>query len=200
MGTELTFRLLVAALMTAAIAVSGYHRARADRDANDPVTVHAGATRLLIVLRLLGLPILLCLVAYVINPVWVVWARVSLPSWVRWVAVVVAFVALLLLVWVFRSLGQNITPSVETRRAHRLVRTGPYRWVRHPLYSIGLVFWISLAVISAVWVVVIAAIPALILLALRTPVEEAQLVERFGDEYRDYQRKTGRYVPRLWNR
>lgn len=55
----------------------------------------------------------------------------------------------------------------------------------------------AFALLLASWFVLLTGILALILLAKRTPIEEAKLIERFGDEYRDYMKCTGRFVPRL---
>lgn len=44
-------------------------------------------------------------------------------------------------VWVFRNIGKNTIPTVEIREEHELLITGPYRWVRHPLYTAGITFF-----------------------------------------------------------
>ncbi|RIL12128.1 isoprenylcysteine carboxylmethyltransferase family protein, partial [bacterium] len=83
-----------------------------------------------------------------------------------------------------------------TRRHHTLVTTGPYRWVRHPLYSVGVLFMLGLSTLLGSWLIPVLAIPAMAGLMLRTPAEEAGLVARFGDGYRAYMARTGRYLPR----
>jgi protein-S-isoprenylcysteine O-methyltransferase Ste14 len=50
---------------------------------------------------------------------------------------------------------------------------------------------------AANWFIGLMAVVGLIFLVLRTPIEEAKLIERFGDEYREYMQRTGRFVPRL---
>ena len=99
--------------------------------------------------------------------------------------------------WVFSSIGENITPTVMTRRDHELVTDGSCRWVRHPLYSVGTSFFVSLSLLAANWFMGLASFSLLVMLMVRLPKEEARLTERFGDEYRAYAEHTGCLVPRL---
>jgi protein-S-isoprenylcysteine O-methyltransferase Ste14 len=102
-----------------------------------------------------------------------------------------------LILWVFSSLGNNVSPTVVTRQRHQLVTSGPYRWVRHPLYTVGFLSYMSFAVLAANWYIAILAIVALWLLSLRVPAEEEALIARNGDTYRDYAKRTGRFLPKL---
>ena len=152
---------------------------------------------MLITLRLGGLLLWLTLIAYLINPVWIGWASYASPVWLRWLGVLTAGTGWVLTFWMFQSLGNNITDTVVTRREHHLVTTGPYRWIRHPLYTFGSLFYLGLGLIAASWLILLMACLAFFLLSLRTPKEEAQLLARFGDEYADYTESTGRYLPKL---
>ena len=125
------------------------------------------------------------------------WARFPLPGWARWLAALVALAAIPMFYWILVSLGVNISPTQATRQNHTLVTHGPYRWVRHPLYSTGLIFCISLTLLTAVWWVAVWGLLPFILLLLRTSQEEARLIDAFGNEYRDYMQRTGRFLPRL---
>ena len=102
-----------------------------------------------------------------------------------------------LLYWVLISIGKNITPTVATRKDHQLVTGGAYRWVRHPLYSVGTLFFLALNLLVANWFISLASLVGLTMLLVRLPKEEASLIERFGDEYRAYTKRTGRLLPRI---
>ena len=128
---------------------------------------------MLATLRPAGLALWLGLVAYMINPSWMAWSSVPLPAWLRWMGVGIFALTGGLLFWTFRSLGNNLTDTVVTRRAHTLVTHGPYRWVRHPFYDCAA------------------------LLVVRTRTEEEKLLARFGDAYRRYRERTGRFLPNL---
>lgn len=96
------------------------------------------------------------------------------------------------------ALGDNISPTQATRQGHRLVTHGPYRWVRHPLYSGGLVFAISVALLTSMWWLVAGLIAPMTVLLLRTRREEDNLIREFGDEYGAYQARTRRFIPFLY--
>lgn len=198
MNNELAFRALTLLLLVLVIGVSGTFRHRAER-AGKPLRGEGGQG-LIAVLRLLSLIVLLPLFGYLINPAWVDWARIDLPLWLRWLGVAGALAAIALSVWVLRSIGTNISPSHATRQGHQLVTHGPYRWVRHPLYSAGTLFYTALMLITGLWVLGLGMLIPLAVLLWRTPQEEARLIETFGEEYRAYMRRTGRYLPRLFAR
>lgn len=197
MNNELIFRGLTLVLLLLMIGLSATFRRRADREGG--ALQGENGLRLVLMLRLLSLVVLLPLLGYVINPAWTSWARMELPTWTRWLGATGATVALPLATWVYASIGTNISPSHATRAGHQLVTHGPYRWVRHPLYSTGLLFCVSLVLLTALWTLGVGMLIPLAVLLWRTPQEEARLVQRFGEEYQAYMRRTGRFFPRLWN-
>ena len=128
---------------------------------------------------------------------WISRFSMPLPIWLRWVGAGTLPVFVLLISWVFRSLGKNLTDTVVTRAEHTLVTTGPYRWVRHPFYSAAFFFFVAASLMSANWYLAVAGGLGSVLLAMRTRTEEAKLIERFGDEYLAYMQRTGKFLPRL---
>jgi protein-S-isoprenylcysteine O-methyltransferase Ste14 len=78
-----------------------------------------------------------------------------------------------------------------------LVTTGPYRWIRHPMYSAALLLLVATALLTANVIIAFGGLGMFALLAARSRVEEQRLVDKFGDAYRNYQRTTGRFVPRF---
>ncbi len=104
--------------------------------------------------------------------------------------------------WLFwRShvdLGDNWSVTLEIDAKHRLVTRGVYRLVRHPMYTSFFVSGLGQALLLSNWIAGPAALVAVAVLVLvRLPNEEAMMIEAFGDEYRDYMRRTGGIVPRL---
>jgi protein-S-isoprenylcysteine O-methyltransferase Ste14 len=102
-----------------------------------------------------------------------------------------------LIYWLFRSIGSGITPTSATRERHALVTSGPYRWVRHPLYTVGSSFFVAFGMMADNWFIAGLGLLAFVLMAARTPAEEANLIGKFGDEYRVYMKRTGRYFPKF---
>lgn len=154
-------------------------------------------TFVLLTLRPVGLATMAGLVLYLINPVRMAWAAAPFPGWVRWAGVAGAAAAAVLIVWTMRTLGANLTDTVVTRERHTLVVSGPYRFVRHPFY-LALALWMTgYSLMAANWFLLAGGLAVLALLVIRTDAEEARLVARFGDAYREYMTRTGRFLPKL---
>ena len=97
-----------------------------------------------------------------------------------------------------RRLGRFHRDALTVHDDHRVVDTGPYRRVRHPLYLATMGVFTGTGAVLGNWVSVAgAAIPAAAL-ARRIVVEEHMLVEHLGDEYRFYQDRTSRLIPGVW--
>ena len=74
---------------------------------------------------------------------------------------------------------------------------GPYRWIRHPLYDSAALLTVAVSLIAANWFLFVTGVVLFGLLIIRTRTEEANLVARFGDSYRTYMERTGRFLPRI---
>jgi protein-S-isoprenylcysteine O-methyltransferase Ste14 len=194
---ETLFRIFSAVILFSAITISGYFRRKADRDSGEKVSTKDETRPIYLALRLGGLLIWFSPLIYAIVPSWLAWSKIGLPDWARWIGVGTGLATLALITWMFRSIGTGITPTVATRREHRLSTSGPYRWIRHPLYTFGTLAFLALGLMADSWFMLLMPVVAFVLLALRTPNEEAHLIEKFGDEYREYMKRTGRYLPRL---
>lgn len=97
------------------------------------------------------------------------------------------------------ALGVLLTPAIQLQEGHRLIDFGPYRWVRHPLYSAVLLIAFGQALL---FLSVPALLLALVLLGLatyRAGLEEQLLRSpaAFGEAYEAYMARTGRFLPRL---
>ena len=136
------------------------------------------------------------LAIFLVHPAWMSWASVPLAAALRSVGVVIGLPAVALGIWTFRSLGRNVTRTVVTRREHTLITSGPYRYVRHPLYVTYALAFAANALITANWFIALTSFAFVTLLVIRTATEEEKLVERFGDGYRRYMARTGRFFLR----
>ncbi len=200
MPSDTLFRILFGGILLFVMIVVGMYRRRAEPAGGKVSAKQAREEEGLFIylgLRLLGVAIWLGAPLYVIAPSLFAWSRMPLPIWIRWLGVGLALAAVPFVIWAQRSLGGNVTKTVVTKQEHTLVTHGPYRWVRHPLYLAGAVFFVSLSLIGATWYFVAAMILGAIPLMLRTRLEEAALMERFGEPYREYMKRTGRFFPRL---
>lgn len=195
MDVDDTFRLILLAGFAAVFPFGLYHRLKA-RAAGDTLDRRAEGLFILATLRPIALLRMLGVVAFVIEPRWMDWSAIGLPTYVRWIGVPIGVSAAVLLIVVFRTLGPNITDTVVTRANHTLVTAGPYRWVRHPLYCVGALALAADSLVTGNWYLALTGLLTITLLVIRTRTEEEKLIERFGDRYREYMARTGRFFPR----
>jgi protein-S-isoprenylcysteine O-methyltransferase Ste14 len=192
---ERSFRVFLLLGFTALVAVTFYHRVRA-AGSKESLDRRLEGRFILATLRPVSAVLWSAVIAYLINPNWMAWASIPLPLAVRWMGVCVLASGIGLLAWTLNALGRNFTDTVATRNAHTLVTHGPYRFVRHPFYDVMGLLVLSMAIIAANWFILLTGIAMFGLLALRSTTEEAQLLARFGDVYREYLLTTGRFLPR----
>jgi protein-S-isoprenylcysteine O-methyltransferase Ste14 len=105
--------------------------------------------------------------------------------------------------WVFRrshkELGRNWSITLEIRERHKLVCTGPYALIRHPMYTSFLLMGVGQAFLLANWVAGAAGVVGFaVLFFLRVEKEERMMLEIFGPEYRAYMERTKRIIPYLY--
>jgi protein-S-isoprenylcysteine O-methyltransferase Ste14 len=195
MNDDDIFRLMLLLIGMVFLPVGLYHRFRSLTD--EKLDRWQEGVFILFGLRLTGLVMFAGGIAWMINPQWMAWSSMPLPVWLRWAGVALAGSAGILLAWTFHNLGKNLTDTVVTRKEHSLVTTGPYRWVRHPFYLTGLLGVLAVSLATANWFFLVVGAVGFGFLAIRTRTEEAKLIERFGDDYRDYMKRVGPLVPRL---
>ncbi|MFX1510441.1 MAG: isoprenylcysteine carboxylmethyltransferase family protein [Promethearchaeota archaeon] len=125
------------------------------------------------------------------------WLSLPLPDWIRWIGVIIGIISLAFLWWVQAILDRGFSPSLTIQDQHVLVTDGPYRRVRHPMYTVHIFYFLSWFFVSAnilfffVWLLMLFYIIA------RIPKEEEMLLSQFGEEYQDYIARTGRLLPPL---
>jgi protein-S-isoprenylcysteine O-methyltransferase Ste14 len=121
-------------------------------------------------------------------------------SWTALIAGIVCAVISFKLRWAaIAALGKFWSLHVEIRENHEFVQSGPFRFVRHPVYFSMVLELAAFGLICSAWwmmlVIPVAFIPALI---MRLRLEEPALIDKFGDAYRDYQRRVPMLIPYKW--
>ena len=195
---ENILRILAAIILFSGIGISSYYRRKADKDTGEKISRKVDGSIMMTVIKIGGLILWLSPLVYLINPNAMNWSKIGLPESIRWLGVGIGILCVLGIYWLFSSIGSGITPTSATRQQHQLVTSGPYRWVRHPLYTVGSSLFISFGMMADNWFIAALGILAFIGMAVRTPKEEANLIEKFGDEYREYMKRTGRYLPKIF--
>jgi isoprenylcysteine carboxyl methyltransferase (ICMT) family protein YpbQ len=94
------------------------------------------------------------------------------------------------------ALGRFWSLHVEIRENHEFVRSGPFRWMRHPTYFTMILELLAVALILEAWIsLTVATLVFVPTLYYRVRIEERALVEKFGDTYRQYQHTTPALIP-----
>ncbi len=196
MADDQIFRLILIAGFATIVPPMAYHRVRSQAS-RESLDRRQEGLFVLATLRPFGLASMLGLITYMINPAWMAWSAVSLPMWVRWVGVGLGAVTGLLLIWTMHTLGKNLTDTVVTRKDHELITGGPYRFVRHPFYCAFILAILANSAVPANWFILLTGVSAWLVIVFRTTKEEENLIARFGDDYRGYIERTGRFFPRV---
>ncbi|MBM2813075.1 MAG: putative protein-S-isoprenylcysteine methyltransferase [Chloroflexi bacterium] len=191
------FRWFALAALVGCLSISAYYRRRA-RVQGETIPRRRETTLLRAGRVLVALPLFAAILTYLVNPSWMAWTELPLPTWARWVGVALGFLTVPAAHWVFTSLGRNVSETVLTKSHHELVTSGPYRWIRHPLYTTGIALFLAIGLIAASWfillfgLITVASIQIVVI-----PIEERELLTKFGQEYRHYMQRTGRLLPRV---
>ena len=194
MNDDQLFRLIMLAGFAILLPIGIYHRLKSRT--GEKLDRRQEGWFILVTLRLCGITGMFGVFAYLINPAWLAWAAVPLPNWLRWTGAGFGIISELLFVWTLRNLGKNLTDTVVTRRHHTLITTGPYGWIRHPFYTSAALMIPASFLLAANWFFLAIGTTVFVLLAIRTRKEEENLIARFGDDYRSYMQRTGRFLPR----
>jgi protein-S-isoprenylcysteine O-methyltransferase Ste14 len=128
---------------------------------------------------------------------WLSFANYSLPTWAGWLGVVLILAALLVFWRGHFDLGLNWSPTLEIRTEHQLVTYGIYGYIRHPMYASQWLWVFAQALLLQNWLAGFLSILVwTVFYFLRVGPEENMMLDKFGDQYRQYMKKTGAIFPR----
>ena len=113
------------------------------------------------------------------------------------VGILLIAIGLALAVWGRHHLGQYWSARIGIKGGHKLVCSGPYAYVRHPIYSGIVIALIGTALAIGEWGCVVAACVMLVAFASKAKREEALLAEHFGKAFLEYRKHTGFLIPRF---
>jgi protein-S-isoprenylcysteine O-methyltransferase Ste14 len=98
-------------------------------------------------------------------------------------------------VWARKHLGRNWSGAITVAIDHQLIRSGPYRWVRHPIYTAMLGMFAGTAIVSSTWHALLGVAVICAAYARKIPLEERTLRDAFGPAYDAYRQETRALIP-----
>jgi protein-S-isoprenylcysteine O-methyltransferase Ste14 len=101
-----------------------------------------------------------------------------------------------------RALGRHLTPAIQAQQGHELVQKGPYRYIRHPIYTANITLGcgLSLLFLSPPLALLTLAMAGIASYRARLEEELLRSPQVFGETYEDYMGRTGRFLPKLSRR
>ncbi len=196
MGTELIFKITII-LEYSVFSIIRIQYQRLARKAGYR-TIIEESRRYSVFLSLLICYEVFTLFLYLIYPEGLSWATISLSLWLRWFGVSLGVLALLLFLWVHRHLGLNFSMKLRIVDQQKFITTGPYQRIRHPMYTAFYMLHIATLLMLANWFIGVTWLVGLTMIIIsRVRREEEMLVKRFGQQYINYQKNTGRFIPSI---
>jgi protein-S-isoprenylcysteine O-methyltransferase Ste14 len=181
-------------LVVVASAVRVVYTARYRKTAHDR-KLNTGLDALLSGLPALGMFIVPLI--YALTP-WLDFADYQLPLWAGWIGVAIFALGVWLLYRSHADLGRNWSPQLEILESHALVTDGVFGYIRHPMYTAHLLWGIGQVLLLQNWIAGFSMLVTFLPEYLYRPrVEERMMIGHFGDEYRAYMERTGRYFPKF---
>ena len=116
----------------------------------------------------------------------------------RWLGLLLYGLGLALMSWARNLLGRMYSGEVTIQKSHQLIKTGPYRYIRHPVYLGMLCCALGLSFLFRSWIGLAVMIPIVGGLLFRIRDEEAVLHKEFGSEWETYCHQSWRFVPYLY--
>jgi protein-S-isoprenylcysteine O-methyltransferase Ste14 len=111
--------------------------------------------------------------------------------------VTVTVVGIAFAIWARWHLGENWSATVTLKEGHELISSGPYRYIRHPIYSGMLVAFVGTALALGEYRALISVGIVLVAFYTKAKKEERFLTQEFGEKFREHSRRTGMFLPKF---
>jgi protein-S-isoprenylcysteine O-methyltransferase Ste14 len=202
MSSELAYRLAFFILLLALLAMRVYFMVKVRRSGgrlmpDEKAVQREGGRGVFIARVVVFLALIAFLVMYMVGMKCVDACLFSLPGWLRWSGFALGLISVIFWTWTQIHLDTQWSAQLQLKQSHHLVVTGPYVHMRHPLYTAMLGWAVAVSLLTANWIFVAVCALSIAGLLVRIPKEEQMLIEAFGDEYKTYMQRTGRFFPKL---
>ena len=202
MTSETLYRIEFLVLLAALLIMRVYFMVKVRRSGGrllpDEQAAQREGGRGFIVLRMvLFFALLTFLVMYFLGAAWIDAFSFPLPGGLRWAGFALGVISVIFWTWTQMHLDTQWSAQLQLKKSHHMVTTGPYAHVRHPLY-LGMIGWAAaVSLLTASWIFVAVCALSIAGVLGRIPKEEQMMIEAFGDEYKAYMQRTGRFFPKF---
>jgi len=196
---ESLFRLIIGVQLAAMGGVRAYYSAPRSKQGDEPGSRPRGESPwLTATLGILALLHFGGVFVYLANPSFLAWSTFEAAEPIQRIGILMSCLGAVGEIWAAIALGASYSPLLTVAEERVVVEAGPYRWIRHPLYAFFLPLMAGWGLAARNWFILgTGTILIVVLTTVRVPLEEAMMLEAFGESYRRYMTHTGRFTPRL---
>ncbi|MHA1940947.1 MAG: methyltransferase family protein [Candidatus Hodarchaeales archaeon] len=134
---------------------------------------------------------------YILYPDALIWPIIDIPVWINIFGLIFTAIGMVFELYTQISLGKQFSAYLHIRNDHKLIMTGPYKYIRHPMYTALTMVLFGLFLASSNVYVGLPLPIFVLVIGLRIGREEEVLIEKFGNDYITYMKTTGRFIPRF---
>ena len=190
---EIYFKIGFFSLLIIYFVIMFYYAKRYGRNEKEVIRKQ---TRKNLPLIFVGISLLLAPLLYLMGLV--DFASFQLLDWQRIIGGVCALIGIVYFHWTHSTLGKNWSATLEVKKDHELIMSGPYKYIRHPMYASVYLTSVGFLILTANWLLgVLLLAPFTILYISRIRSEEQMMLEKFGEKYQEYMKKSGRLFPKF---
>ena len=197
MNNEIVFRILLPTIIIGFVLHRGYY-VKYHSKPEDATLKKREEGVVSKIAGLLGMAGFISVLAFTINPQWLAFANLSFPVWLRWAGIGIALAGFGLLQWSQVTLGNSWSDTPRMMKEQTLITSGPYQFIRHPIYTAFILILGSTLLISSNWLIGLCWLTMTVVeVVSRIGFEESLMIEFFGEQYREYMKRTGRLFPKV---
>lgn len=202
MISESVYRTAFLVLLVALLVMRFYFMVKVRRSGgrimpDEGAVQREGGRGVLIFRMLMFLTLIVFLGMYLAGVIWLEEFSFPLPGWLRWAGFVLGAISVIFWTWTQVHLDTQWSAQLQLKSGHQLVATGPYAYIRHPLYTAMIGWSLAVSILTANWIFLLLSVLAVAGILWRVPKEEQMMVAAFGDQYIAYRLRTGKFFPKI---